>query len=117
MALKIVTDGKAVTVFANEKEGQNGGKYTTYCIGVSSKDKDGNWVNGFIDCNFKKGCAPENKSKINISNAFYTVREYNGKKYTSLFVLDYTVEGEAPQANGTDFVNIADMVNEELPFN
>jgi hypothetical protein len=31
--------------------------------------------------------------------------------------LDYTVEGEAPQANGTDFMNVEDMVNEELPFN
>lgn len=121
MGLKVITDGRPVTVFANEKETQNGGKFTTYSISIASKDRDGNWVNGYIDCQFKKGVVIESKSKINITNSFYTVSEYNGKKYTKLFILDFDVV-ESPQAvpsqapADTDWMNIEDSSLDELPF-
>ena len=120
MGLKVTTDGKPVTIYANEKQTQNGGKFTTYSIAVSSKDKDGNWVNGYIDAQFKKGAEVTNKTKININNAFYTVSEYNGKKYTKIFIMDYTVAeaGETPVVqNSGDFMSIPDGIDEELPFN
>lgn len=123
MGLKIETDGKAVTVYRKDRDTQNGGKFTTYSIGIASKDKDGNWVNGFIDCQFKKGVELNNKAKIEIANSFYTVSEYNGKKYTKLFVLDFTVvdQGEVPQPapapNGDGFMNIPTGIEVELPFN
>ena len=118
MGLKVVTDGKPVTVYANEKEAKNGGKFTTYSIAVSSKDKDGNWVNGYIDAQFKKGMEVPNKTKININNAFYLVTDYNGKKYLKLFVMDYTVAeaGETPISSGDGFMNIPDGIDAELPF-
>lgn len=122
MGLKVITDGRPVTVFANEKETQNGGKFTTYTISIASKDRDGNWVNGYIDCQFKKGVAIESKSKINITNSFYTVSEYNGKKYTKLFILDFEVV-ESPQqvpppapTNNSGWLDIPDNVGDELPF-
>lgn len=124
MGLKVTTDGRAVTVYANEKTTQNGGKFTTYSIGVASKDKDGNWVNGFLDCQFKKGVEIANKTKIEISNSFYTVNEYNGKKYLKLFILDFAVteQGEVPQPapapSDDGFMNIPDGLEDGgLPFN
>ena len=124
MGLKVITEKGPVTVYANEKTTQNGGKFTTYCISVASKDQNGNWVNGFIDCQFKKADVEKitNKCKINISNSFYTVNEYNGKKYLKLFVLDFEVaeDGEKPQAAPTpssdEFLNIPDGLEGELPF-
>lgn len=122
MGLKITTEQSPVMVFVNERQTQNG-SFKMYSIGVSSKDKDGNWVNGFIDCQFKKGVELNNKAKIEISNSFYTVNEYNGKKYTKLFILDFTVveDGEvsqpAPAPNGDmGFMNI-DTDMDSLPFN
>lgn len=126
MGLKVVTDGKPVTVYANEKVTQNGGKFMTYSIGVSSKDKDGNLVNGFLPCTFRKGTDIANKSKITISNSFPTVRKYTDKTGTErteigIFVLDYTVveDGKqpAPAPNGDDFMSIPDGISDELPFN
>lgn len=122
MGLKTVTDGKAVTVYRKDRDTQNGGKFTTYCIGIASKDKEGNWVNGFIDCQFKKGVEVNNKAKIEITNSFYTVSEYNGKKYTKLFILDFTVteDGEVPVSQeeiDMSFMTIPDEVSDMLPFN
>lgn len=121
MGLKVVTAKGPVTVYAKERATQNGGKFTTYCVGVASKDKDGNWVNGFIDCQFKKDVVVNNKAKIEINNAFYNVSEYNGKKYTKLFITDFTIveQGEvqnAGQTSGEDFMSIPDNIDEELPF-
>ena len=120
MGLKIITEQTPVTVYVNERQTQNG-TFKTYSIGVSSKDKDGNWVNGFLPCNFRKGTEIANKSKINITNAFMTGSEYNGNTKPKIFVLDYeVVEGgqPAPAPNGDmGFMNIPDGIADELPFN
>ena len=125
MGLKIITEQTPVTVYVNERQTQNG-TFKTYSIGVSSKDKDGNWVNGFLPCNFRKGTEIANKSKINISNSFPTVRKYTDKTGTErteigIFVLDYeVVEGSqpTPAPNGDmGFMNIPDGIADELPFN
>lgn len=121
MGLKVITDGRPVTVFANEKETQNGGKFTTYTISIANKGRDGNWVNGYIDCQFKKGVVVESKSKINITNSFYIVNEYNGKKYVKLFILDFEVvespQPVPPQAPADDsWLQIPDGIDSELPF-
>lgn len=119
MGLKIISDS-AVTVYRKDKQTSNGGTFSTYCIGVSSKDKDGNWTNGFIDVAFKKDAVVNNKAKINIGNAFPVVREYNGKKYVSWMITEFYVveQGEAPQTapQSDGFMNAADGISEELPF-
>lgn len=117
MGLKIITEQTPVTVYANERQTQNG-TFKTYSIGVSSKDKDGNWINGFLDCQFKKGVEVAHKSKIEISNSFYTVNEYNGKKYLKLVIMDFNVV-DSPSAAPVDmdsFMNIPDGIDEQLPF-
>ena len=62
-----------------------------------------------------------NKAKIEIANSFYTVSEYNGKKYTKLFILDFTVteDGEGPVSQeeiDMSFMDISADMQEELPF-
>lgn len=124
MGLKIITEQTPVTVYVNERQTQNG-TFKTYLIGVPSKDKDGNWVNGYLPCNFRKGTEIANKSKITISNSFPTVRKYTDKTGTEkteigIFVLDYTVaEGgsqPAPAPSGDDFMTISDDLEDGLPF-
>ncbi len=122
MGLKVITDGKAVTVFRQDKTSQNGVPYTQYSLGISSKNANGEWVNGFIDCQFKKDVQVNNKAKIEIANSFYTVNEYNGKKYYKLFIMDFNVveNGESQHVPQVDdsFMSIADDMDESgLPFN
>lgn len=128
MGLKIITEQTPVTVYANERQTQNG-TFKTYSIGVSSKDKDGNWVNGFLPCNFRKGTEIANKSKINITNSFPTVRKYTDKTGAErteigIFVMDFTVaeQGENPTqqgaAGGAEWMSIPDnLADNALPFN
>lgn len=124
MGLKVLTDGKPVTVYRKDRQTQNGGTFTTYTLGISSKDKDGNWVNGYLDCQFKKGVELYNKAKIEITNSFFTVSDYQGKKYNKLFIMEFTVveQGEGVQTPvapaNDDFMRIADgFDDEEMPFN
>ena len=120
MGLKITTDDKDVMVFRQDKVSQAGNAYTQYSLGVASKDKDGNWVNGFLECQFKKGVEVANKAKIKINNAFYTVSEYNGKKQYKIFVMDFEVveqgEGPAPNNDGQGFMSIPENMENDLPF-
>lgn len=131
MGLKIVTDDRPVKIIRKDKVSAAGNAYTQYSAMVASKDKDGNWHNGFIDVAFKSGVSVYNKSQIAIKNAFPVVSEYNGKTSVKWMITDFDVivQGECSSAptnasngNGmaTDadgFLQInADIDLEELPF-
>lgn len=47
------------TVFRNDFNG-----YSYYKIGVSKKSQTGEWINGYIRCQFKNGVSIENKTTI-----------------------------------------------------
>lgn len=112
-----LTEEKSVKIYAKERT-WSGGSFTVYSMGVSSKDKDSNWVNGFLDCEFKKGVNVANKSKIKINNAFPVVRKSGEKTFVKWFITDFEVieEGEVSQPQNDDFMNIPDSDLEELPF-
>ena len=131
MGLKIVTDDRPVKIIRKDKVSAAGNSYTQYSAMVASKDKDGNWHNGFIDVSFKHGVSVDNKAQIAIKNAFPVVSEYNGKTSVKWMITDFDVivQGEggsaptnASNGNGmaTDadgFLQInADIDLEELPF-
>ena len=115
MGLTVKTDDKGVTIFANEKDGANG-KFTLYSCGVSSKNQKGEWVNGYINCRFKKDVSVANKTKIKINSAFFTASKSGDKTYTSLMITDFDVleKGESPDTD--DFMKIPEGMDEETPF-
>ena len=117
MGLKVITDGKPVTVYRQDKTSSAGNSYTQYSIMISSKQSDDTWLNDFVECGFKKGVNIPNKTKIHINNSFYMISEYNGKKYKKLFITDYTVDGQAPQQpSGDGWMNVPNGIEDELPF-
>ena len=117
MGLIVSTDDRGVTVYANEKEGPNG-KFTSYSLAVNSKTTDGNWVNGYINCRFKKGVSVANKSKIKIERSFFVASKSGGKSYTHLMITDFTVleGGETAAASSDEFMKIPEGVDDEVPF-
>lgn len=123
MGLKVTTDDKGITVYRQDKQSKNGVPYSQYSIMVSSKDKEGTWHNGFIECQFKYGVTVENKTKIIINNAFYTVNQFGDKAYVKLMILDFKIMGDAPADNkeipvNLDYDDWMKVVegDEELPF-
>lgn len=119
MGLKLTTDDKPVTIFRKDRT-WSGGTFATYSAGVSSKDRDDNWVNGYVDVCFKKDVEVCNKAKITINNAFPVVRKSNDKVYLSWMITDFDVVEEGQPAPANDlanqgFMNIPEGA-EELPF-
>lgn len=117
MGLTVKTDDNGVKVFANEKEGANG-KFTTYCLGVNSKNKDGNWTNGYLNCKFKKGVSVANKTRIKINNSFFVASKSGDKSYVHLMITDFDVmePGDTPAQDADEFMKIPESVDDEVPF-
>lgn len=129
MGLKIVTDDRPVKIIRKDKVSAAGNAYTQYSAMVSSKDRNDEWHNGFIDVTFKSGVSVDNKAQIAIKNAFPVVSEYNGKTSVRWMITDFDVivqgEGSVAPANASNgmatdadgFLQInADIDLEELPF-
>lgn len=118
MGLRITTDDKPVTVIRKDGTSKAGNPYTMYSLMYSFKNSSDEWKNVFVDCQFRKGVDLENKTKINITNAFMTGGEFNGNTKPKIFVLDYEVaeQGEQPQSSADmPWMNIPDNTD-ELPF-
>ena len=109
--MQLTATDRSVMVFRNEKE-YNGNTFATYAIGVSSKDKDGEWVNSSIDVMFKKGIDLENKTKIFIKNAFPVVSKGKDRNFVKWMITDFEIEGQGQQ----DFMNIPDTIENEIPW-
>ena len=115
MGMIVRTDEKGAMVFAREIKHDNGNTYTMYSVGVSSKNQQGGWVNGYLPCRFKKGVTVANKTKIKINSAFFTASKSGDKVYTSLMITDFDVleQGENP---ADDFIKIPEGIDNEVPF-
>ncbi len=55
----------AVMIFKKEYEGK-----VFYSLGLSRKDRDGQYINGYMSCRFKNGIELENQTKIYIKKAW-----------------------------------------------
>ena len=117
MGLTVTTDDKGVKIYANEKEGPNG-KFTSYSLGVSSKNQSGEWVNGYVNCRFKKGVSVANKAKIKINSAFFVASKSGDRTYTHLMITDFDVldAGESAVQDADDFMKIPEGTDDEVPF-
>lgn len=103
-----ITSDKPEMIFRDDK-----GKYPRYSIGVSSKDKDDEWIRAYVPCKFKNGVELENMTKITIKNAFYTVSRGEKYNFVSIMITDFeVVDGEKDK-----FMDIPPGIDEELPFN
>lgn len=83
-----------VMVFKREHKG-----ITFYSLGLSRKDRDGNYINGYMPCQFKMGVPLGDKTKIYIKSAWLTfyLKDKETKPY--IFINEYeTVEETIQQS-------------------
>lgn len=60
-----------------------------YAIGMSKKDRNNQWYNGYFPCKFKKGVDIENKTKIILKNAFISFYLNEGKTIPYIMIMDF----------------------------
>ena len=106
-------------IFRNEHESREGTWYT-YTTGVSSKKQDGTYVNAYMPVRFKKGIVVDNKSKIDIKNGFFTVREYTTsggelRKVIEMMITEFDiVEGGAGHTGVSEHYTA--LTDDDVPF-
>lgn len=83
--MQIVED-KEVMIFRQDKDGKR-----FYSIGLSRKDQNGNYINGYMTVVFKKNVDLENKTKIKIKEAWLGFNLKDKKTYPHIFINDFEV--------------------------
>ena len=85
-----------------------------YSIGLSKKDKKGNYINGYMNCNFKQGTELENKTKIKIKDAWLSFYLKDKTTIPTIFINDYEVVGvPKPKEETNPFKEFGDSIKTE----
>lgn len=104
--MNIVTE-QAYTVFRNDYNG-----YSYYKIGISKKSQTGEWINGYIRCQFKNGVSIDNKTKIYIRKAWLSFYLNNKETIPYIFISEFeTVEETIEKAKAPSDLDIQSAVN------
>lgn len=99
MSIKVTGDAM---IFSKEYEGR-----TFYSLGVSTKNQDGSYTNGYLDVQFKKGVELENKTKIDIKDSWFKCyKTKDGKSKVYLFVNEF--DGETKKDIPSGFAEVDD---------
>ena len=83
-------------VFRNEYEGK-----VSYKIGLSKKNKDGQFDKGYIPVRFKQGVELNNQTRIKINEAWLSFNTHEKKTYPYIFINDFNIvdKGTPDQKN------------------
>ena len=76
-------------IFVKDYEGKE-----LYSIGLSKKDMQGNYINGYMTCRFRKGEHIPNKANIIIKDAWLDFSVSNKKTYPYIFINEYELVNE-----------------------
>ena len=106
-----------------------------YSAGLVRKDKEGNYINGYITCQFRNGVELDNKAKIYIKNAWLTFylrkEEFDGvaKNVTVPYIfisefetIEETIEAAKVEVEENaedpfkDFGEELTLTDDDLPF-
>lgn len=87
-----ITNERAVTIFRNDTE-----KGVFYSVGLSKKDINGNYINGYKNVRFKKGVDVDNQTKIYIKKAFLDFYKKDNRTIDYIFITDFVTLEETQQ--------------------
>lgn len=91
-----------------------------YSIGLSKKNQNGGYDNGFVSCRFKKDVKLENQTKIMIKEAWVDFYTKDKKTYPYIFINKFDLvndKSEVPNNTKTDYKeNDIVLKDEDLPF-
>lgn len=85
-----IKENYIVMVFCKEFEGRK-----LYSIGLSKKNKNGGYDNGFMSVRFKKDVVVNNKTRIKLKDAWLSFNTNEGKTFPFIFINDFEIISEA----------------------
>lgn len=92
-----ITNDKEVMIFRSEYEGK-----VFYTIGLSKKNQDGSYTNGYMPCQFKNGINLANQTKIKIGKAWLSFYLKGKKTVPYVFISEFTMPAEIKENEGID---------------
>lgn len=96
-----------VMIFSKEYQGN-----TYYNLGLSKKDQNGKYINGYISCKFKKGVSVDDKKKIYIKDAWLDFYIKDKATIPYVFINEFEYVEDAIDKSKDEF----ELNNLELPF-
>lgn len=108
-----------VMIFKKEYQGR-----VFYSVGLSKKDRDGNYINGYMSCRFKNNVSVEDKTKMYIKSAWVDFYLKDKTTVPYIFInefstVDETIEKtkEEPKKDVfEEFANETELTDLDLPF-
>lgn len=95
-------------IFKNEKDGK-----AFYSVGLSNKDQNGNYTNGYMKVQFKKDVDVEDRTKIIIKDGFVGFyKTKNGDTVNYLFITDFEIANKEIKVEKND----VETTNEPDPY-
>lgn len=99
-----------VMVFVKEYEGRK-----LYSIGLSKKNKEGGYDNGYMSARFRKDVELENKTRIKVKDSWLSFNTNEGKTFPFVFINDFEVLGTAkPKEEADPYKEFGDNIKTEV---
>lgn len=101
-------------IFKNEKDGK-----VSYSIGLSKKNEEGNYENGYFPVRFRRGVSLEDKTKIKIKQAWLDFFKLEKRTFAYIFINDFEIDNGEQNKEEKSFDNwgsAKDIEPDDLPF-
>ena len=107
-----ITNDRPVMIFRREYQDK-----VFYNVGLSKKNKDGSYTNGYMSVQFKNDVSLNDKTKIKIKNAWLTFYLKDSETKPYIFINDFEVVDEVNNLKTkTEVQQQFDYTDEDLPF-
>lgn len=104
-----------VMIFKNTYENKD-----YYSLGLSKKNQDGTYANGYIQCQFRKGVAIENQTNIYIKDAWLSFYLKDNKTMPYVFINEYELVADVIKNTDKSVKSVKQdeivLTDADLPF-
>ena len=84
-----------------------------YNIGLSKKNKDGGYDNGYIQARFRKDVEIEDKTRIKVKESWLSFNKNENKTFPFVFINDFEILAEAKPKQEDPFKEMGEKVKTE----
>jgi hypothetical protein len=106
-----IKSDKEEMIFRNEYEGK-----VSYKIGLSKKNKEGQYEKGYMPVRFKQDVELNNQTRILIKEAWLSFNTHDKKTYPYIFINDFNIIDKGEKNPYEEFGEQIAIEESELPF-
>lgn len=101
-----INSERPLMVFKREYNGR-----VYYSLGISKKEMNGKYTNGYMPCEFKKGVSVNDKTRIYLKNAFLTFYLKDKQTVPYIKILEYETVEQTIQNSKNIFEEFGEQVD------